>query len=113
MALFAAFVGMAVARRRDIQAHKRYMLLATVNLMSAAIARWPVVVSAGSPTPFLGLADLYLVAMVVYDRRSRGRVHPVTLWGGALVVASQPLRLALSGTSAWMAAARWMTGLPG
>ena len=30
------------SKRRDAQAHKRLMLLATVNLLAAAFARWPV-----------------------------------------------------------------------
>ena len=41
MALFATLVGLAVARRRDTQSHKRLMLLASVNLLAAGIARWP------------------------------------------------------------------------
>ena len=39
--LFGAFVALAIARRRDSQAHKRWMVLATVNLLTAAWARWP------------------------------------------------------------------------
>jgi len=39
-----------------------------------------------------------------------GRVHAVTLWGGALVVASFPLRLAVSGTTFWREFATWATG---
>jgi hypothetical protein len=31
--------------------------------------------------------DLFLVAMVVWDLASRRRLHPVTLWGGAVLVA--------------------------
>jgi hypothetical protein len=59
------------------------------------------------------LVDLFLVALAVWDRRSRGRLHPATLWGGAVFLASQPLRIVLSSTPAWLALARWMTGLPG
>jgi uncharacterized membrane protein YozB (DUF420 family) len=113
MVLFASFVGMAVARRRDAQAHKRWMLLASVNLLAAAIARWPGVVGLGSPPVFFVLTDLFIVGMVVWDVRSRGRVHPVTAWGGALIVLSQPLRLVLSATPAWMAFARWAVGTSG
>jgi hypothetical protein len=32
---------LAIAQRRNPQSHKRWMLLATVNLITAAIARWP------------------------------------------------------------------------
>ncbi|HEX6105122.1 MAG TPA: hypothetical protein VFZ26_06020 [Gemmatimonadales bacterium] len=57
-----------------------------------------------------GLADLFIVACAGYDVVTRGRGHPATLWGGLAIVVSQPLRLALSGTAAWMAFAGWLTG---
>lgn len=112
MLLFGSFVALAVVKRRDTQAHKRWMLLATVNLMAAAVARWPGVISVGAPPLFFFLADLFIVALVVWDLKSRGRVHPATAWGGGLIVLSQPLRLALSGTSAWLAFAGWLAGTP-
>ena len=112
MLLFGCFVALAVAKRRDAQAHKRWMLLATLNLVTAAVARWPGVITAGSPPLFFFLSDLFLVALVVWDRRSRGRLHPATAWGGALLVLSQPLRLALSATPLWLAFAGWVVGLP-
>src|SRR5215813_9429516 len=40
-ALFGTFVAMAVLRRRDPQRHKRWMLLASLNLVGAAVVRWP------------------------------------------------------------------------
>jgi uncharacterized membrane protein YozB (DUF420 family) len=111
MALFASFVGLAIARRGDPQSHKRWMLLATMNLLAAAIARWPGVITVGAPPLFFGLTDLFLVALVAWDFASRGRPHPVTVRGGLLLVASQPLRLVISGTAAWIGFARWATGL--
>lgn len=108
--LFAAFVGLAIARRRDAPSHKRWMLLATVNLVAAAVARLPGVLPLG-PLAFFGLADLFIVALAVWDWRTRGRLHPATLWGGALTIVSQPLRLVVSGTDGWLAFARWATGL--
>jgi hypothetical protein len=110
MVLFGTFVALAVAMRRDPQSHKRLMLLATINLLTAAIARWPGVLQAG-PLAFFGLTDLFIVALAVWDFRTRGRLHPVTLWGGLALIVSQPLRLVASGTEAWLAFARWATGL--
>ncbi len=104
--LFGAFVALAIARRRDPQAHKRWMVLATVNLLSAAWARWPGLVP--NPLLFFGLADAFIVALAIWDFRSRGRLHAVTKWGGIVVIASQPLRLALSATPAWIAIAAWL-----
>jgi hypothetical protein len=49
------------------------------------------------------------VAGIVYDYVTRRRVHPVYLWGGALLVISVPLRLGLSTTSAWRGFAEMLT----
>jgi hypothetical protein len=112
MVLFATFAWLAIAQRRNAQSHKRWILLATINLVTAAIARWPGVLDLG-PLAFFGLTDLFLVALAIWDFRSRGRLHPVTLWGGLLTILSQPLRLIVSGTEGWLAFARWATGLLG
>ena len=112
MILFATFVWLAVANRRDPQAHKRWMLLATINLVTAAIARWPGVFGSG-PIVFFGLTDLFIVALAIWDFRARGRLHRVTLWGGLLTIISQPLRLVVSGTETWLAFAHWATELLG
>lgn len=112
MILFATFVWLAIAKRGDTQTHKRWMLLATVNLATAAISRWPGVLSLG-PLAFFGLTDLFIIALAIWDFRSRGRLHPVTLWGGLLIIVSQPLRLVVSSTQAWLAFARWATALLG
>jgi len=113
MVLFPTFVALAIVKRRDTQSHKRLMLLASVNLLAAGIARWPFAVMAAGPPMYFGLTDLFIVALVAWDLASRGRVHPVTLWGGLAIVVSQPLRLVLSGTDAWLAFARWAVGLLG
>jgi len=112
MILFGTFVWLAIAQRRNPQAHKRWMLLATVNLVTAAIARWPGVQGLG-PLAFFGLTDLFVIALAIWDFRARGRLHPVTLWGGLLIIVSQPLRLVVSDTQGWLAFARWATGLLG
>src|SRR5688572_23397744 len=41
LALFAAFAALAVVKRRDPQSHKRYMLLATIGLIDAAVVGGP------------------------------------------------------------------------
>ena len=109
---FALFAGLAIAMRANSQAHKRLMLIATIILSGAAIARWPVIGQYG-PLAYFGFTDLLLVPIVVWDFRTRGRIHPVTLWGGLLTIASQPLQLAIMGTEGWLAFARWATGLLG
>ena len=97
---------------RYAQSHNGVSLLASGNLVAAALARCVVVLSLGPPA-FFGLTDLFLVTLAIWDFRTRGRLHPVTLWGGMLIIVSQPLRLVISGTEGWLAFARWATGLVG
>ncbi len=113
MALFSSLVGSAVARRRDAQTHKRLMLLGSIAIITAAIARWPFAMMQAGPPAFFGITDLFLVPLVMWDLSTRHRLHPATLWGGLALVASQPLRLWVSGTPGWMAFARWLTGVGG
>lgn len=112
MILFPTFVGLAIAQRRNPQSHKRWMLLATINLITAAIARWPGVAPLGPPA-FFALTDVFVIALAIWDFRTRGRLHPATLLGGLLTIISQPLRLVVSGTEGWLVFARWATGLLG
>jgi hypothetical protein len=100
MVLFAGFVTAALVKRRDKEWHKRLMLLGYVSIVVAAVARVPGVLALGPPG-FFGLTFLFVVAAGVYDFASRGRVHKAYWWGGALILVSVPVRLAISSTGAW------------
>jgi hypothetical protein len=108
MVVFPIFVIAALVQRRNKEAHKRLMLLAYVSILTAAVARWPGVLPYG-PLMFFGLTLIVLIVAVVYDVASRRRVHPVYIWGGALLVASVPVRLMVSSTSAWRSIAEFLT----
>jgi len=105
--LFGGFVTAALLLRANTEAHKRLMLLAYVCIVTAAIGRLPGVLPLGPPA-FFGLSFLFVLAGVVYDKSSRGRVHPVYVWGGVLLAVSVPLRLLISGTDAWRRLAQWI-----
>jgi hypothetical protein len=110
MVVFAGLVVTGLWYRRRADIHKRLMALATISLLAAPIARLPFGAQmVGLPGVF-ALADLFIVACIVYDRVSLGRVHPATIRGGLAIVLSQPLRLALSGTGLWLGFAAWLTG---
>jgi len=108
MLLFATFITFALVKRRDREAHKRLMLLAYVSIIVAAVARLPGVLPLG-PLAFFGLAFLFILMGGLYDFLSRRRVHRVYVWGGALFAISVPVRLMISGTSAWRAFAELLT----
>jgi hypothetical protein len=50
-----------------------------------------------------------VIACLVYDRATRGRIHPAFLWGGVLLMLSLPARFALTQSDGWLAVARWLT----
>jgi hypothetical protein len=106
LVVFGSLVGAALWLRRKPQDHKRLMLLATISILTPAIARLPGI---EGPLMFLGLTDLLIVVCIVFDKLAHGRVHRAFLWGGLFIVASQPLRFALGKTEAWLTFARWLT----
>jgi hypothetical protein len=110
MVVFTGLVAAGLWHRRRADIHKRLLTLATISLLAAPIARLPFGARmVGLPGVF-ALADLFIVACIVYDLATLRRVHPATLWGGLAIVISQPLRLAISGTGVWLGFASWVTG---
>lgn len=106
---FAGFFLCAVLWRNHKDKHKRLMVLASTCLMSAALVRWPGVLRVG-PLASYGLTLLFPIAAAVYDRWSRGRVHPVYWWGLALIVLGIPVRVLLLGSPAWQHAMKSLFG---
>lgn len=107
--IFTTFATLAyVARKRDLAAHKRYILLATLGLVDAGLFRLPV--------PFLHrqlnhdflAIDLLIVIMAVYDLWSTRKINRATLWGGIFMVIVEQLTLPIGSTAAWHAFARWI-----
>jgi hypothetical protein len=97
---FGIFFLAAVLWRNEKDKHKRLMIMASVCLMPAALVRWPGVLAVGALASY-GLALLFPIAGAVYDRRSRGRVHPVYWWGMALFVLGVLVRVVLLGSPTW------------
>jgi hypothetical protein len=96
--MFGLLVFFGVQARRDSPAHKRLMLLSTLRIMGAAVARWPLAIMQSGPIAFFSVTDLFLLPLVAYDLVTLGRLHRASLWGIGTIVVSQPLRLVISGT---------------
>lgn len=110
MVVFAILISAGLYYRRRADVHKRLMTLATIALLPAPIARLPLeMIREGGLPVIFGLADLFLVICVIYDLIIWRKIHRATTWGGLIILASQPLRLMISGTAAWMAFAGWLT----
>jgi uncharacterized membrane protein YozB (DUF420 family) len=110
---FSSLIAAAVGFRRNAAVHKRLMLLASTVMAGAAVHRLLILLTTPTigPLAFFGATDLFIVALVAYDFTSRGRPHPATLWGGAVVVGSQVSALLLAGSDSWLRFARWATGV--
>lgn len=113
MITFPTLVAMGLYYRKRTDYHKRLIVIATIAISSAAVARLPLSIMRFGPPAFFGLTDAFLIPIVVYDFASRGKIHPATLWGGLFVIGSQVLRLVVGGTAAWDAFARWLTSFAG
>ena len=111
VAFFAVVFCLAIANVRRTETHKRLMLLAGISLLDAAVARWFLTFLAppgppGPPPVFVTIlpalvAYLLLVVAIVHDWRTRGRPHPVYVYGGIALLAVKLLNWPISTTSAW------------
>ena len=129
ISMFAGFFIAAIANTRRPEAHKRLMLLATISLLGAAMARVFILLMVGSgpgmrpgigppPPMFVALVpslllELLIVAGMVYDWRTRGRPHPAWLVGFAVMTAVVVFRAPLSSTPAWLGFADFLAHLGG
>jgi hypothetical protein len=124
MALFAGFLAAGIVNVRRPETHKRCMLLATVNLLAAPIARilgTIRILAMGVPqgvgidsvtsadigarlTAALGgmvAIDLIVLVAILHDRRTLGRVHRVYVIGITAMLLTQVLRMPLAQTTLW------------
>lgn len=109
MAAFAGLVGAALWLRQRGAWHKRLMLVATLSMMTPAIARLLIMLGIPPIPPlFFGLTDLLIVACAAYDWRRNARFHPAFAAGLAFLVFTQAGRLALGMTQAWADFAGWL-----
>ena len=107
--LFGVLVGVALCFRQRLDVHKRLMLIAAIHILTPAIARIPVgLIANGGPVAFFGLTDLCLLTCLAIDTIKNRKLHPAFLWGTIAVIAWQPLRILIAGTSTWNQFAAWL-----
>ena len=114
-------------RRPDT--HKRFMLVANVIILAPALGRIARVYFLGNPhvppipaeirlplNLFVLLASEALIAAAIwYDWRTRGRPHPVSLFGAALIPGLMALNVVgrLGLTDGWQSFMLWMQNVGG
>lgn len=118
---FAGTIAVAIAKRRRTEVHRRLMLVASAAILMAAVARLVrlALTQSGQLTgpppiefsilPAL-ITDLLIVAAMVHDRRTQGRVHPAYWIAGGTWLAIQLGRIPFSRTPAWQAVVDWLLG---
>jgi hypothetical protein len=127
--LFGVLVLAAIAYVRRPEVHKRLMLLATCAMMPPPIARVFFAINTGiapghrpglgpprsvaSVMPSALIADVLILAGMIYDIRRRRRVHPAYVAGGILLLAVQFLRGPVSTTHWWYAIADFLARFGG
>ena len=110
--VFALLVGIALVKRRNGATHKRLMLLATVGMLTPAVARLPIdsLKQAGLPA-FFAVTIACVIVIVLIDTVRHRRLHPALGWGSALLIGSVPARIALAQSEAWVSIANRLIAL--
>ena len=120
---FAVLFTFAIANIRRPEFHKRLMLLATVSVLNAPVAR-PLIVWVFKlpPTqqlpvwidvPACYLSYLLIVPALIQDWRTRGRIHPVYMVAVPILVLIPLAVMPISDTAAWHGFAKGFAALAG
>lgn len=110
MLIFGTLVFFAFRARFNPTAHKRLILVATVSLMIAAIARWPLF-EHRSPIRAALISYVFLLLLVAYDLWSTRTVQRATIWACTFLIFVQQIRMPIGKTAAWQAFASWAQAL--
>ena len=74
---------------------------------------------ASPPPPLLGILPtdlaplIFLAAGMIYDRRTRGKIHPAWWWTGGAILGVHLLKIPFSETALWHSMARGLVMLAG
>lgn len=109
---FALMLWLGWTRRRQAQWHKRAMLVAALMVMHPGVGRIPI----GPPTLAVHaigciLALAMFVPLILWDRRTLGRLHPATLLGVSLIAFSMLAEIMFLATGTWAPIARHLPGV--
>ena len=121
--LLVAFFASAISNIRRPEIHKRFMYLLMTGLMIPALGRVFLTMFAppgavGPPPPFVVIAptltaSLLIFVAIAYDWRTRGKPHPVYIYGGTVLIAWTILIVPFANTNLWLAIARSLRALGG
>jgi hypothetical protein len=87
------------------------MLLGTIAISEAGIARWPLAIYENNPQLEVWTTAALSLPLLAWDLYSRKRLHPATVIGVVVLFAQGPVRDTISHTATWHAFAVWVSGL--
>jgi hypothetical protein len=123
IAAFAILFTFAIANIRHTARHSRLMLLATISVLNAPVARPLIVWVYKIPpveqlpvwidVPASYLSYLLIVPALIHDWRTRGRIHPVYMIAVPILILVPLAVMPISDTAAWHAFAKGFAALAG
>jgi hypothetical protein len=107
--VFLPLFVMAVRLRTNPPWHKRFLAIATIALLQAAVDRfrWLPDMATGY-WPQVVVLDVLLTLLVIFDLISLRRIHPATIVGGSVLFAGQCVVAVLWGAGWWPPATVWL-----
>jgi hypothetical protein len=105
--VFGGLVASAILLRKNSEAHRRLMLLATLSMISPGVVRIPfppvlAFLGSGGPGGLFALDLLLLYGCIAYDIWRNKRIHPAFIVGGAFIAFGDSSLLGwLVHTGAW------------
>jgi hypothetical protein len=102
MALFVLFFGGAIYYRRRPAEHKSLMLMTAINFLPAAVSRIPLVPAQLMILWAYGVPDLLAFVCLGWHTAKHRKLNKVFAAAVLLLIASQPLRIVLAGSKAWL-----------
>ena len=108
MLIFGTLIFFAFRSRFNPPEHKRLIIVATISLAVAAIARWPLAIVLGSPPRAMLFSYIFLLMLVAYDLWSTHKVHRATIWASVFVILLQQISMPIGKTAVWHSFASWV-----
>lgn len=111
--LFAVLAGAAIAYRRRVEVHKRLMLLAMIAIIWPAFFRFrhyfPPVANPEFVFGFV-LPNSMVLAVMLWEKLTVGRVHPVYLTVGSALIVWNLAETYWFDSAGWRGFANWLAG---
>ena len=107
MATFMLFTAIGFIWRGNKAIHKRAVMFATIGMMGAPLARWPII-GDWPPTYTRFVLEIIAVTMLLHDWRSQRKILPTTLLGIVILVgAHRYLKPMFWKSEGWMDFTDW------